>query len=291
MKPLSNRWSTVGGQQQPILAVELLLIAAVAPRLDVAGDQVLHALDPGDAAGVLDRAHVVPKLTLTTARLDERGPLGLANRRVGGDRNLNASFPFLDVPLGRRRVAFDLADLPSDIGHARSLIADQRKQRRCQAHADLRQVDGLQSVALRGKRGVLAGQVRAQSGDMILRTDGVGEPLPADADPPADLAPVHAGGTEFLRLRALQAVATDNAKCGNSGVEERENNVPGSDLTHELVEGIAVTVLVALGRPQIAALDLLAEGPVLIDPPIAHALFRPYSLSQGPFPGQHFRLL
>src|ERR1700687_2919836 len=120
---------------------------------------------------------------------------------------------------------------------------------------------------------------------MILRTDGIGEPLPADADPPADLAPVHGGGAEFLRFRALMAIAIDNAKRRDACVAEGEDDVCGSDLAHELVERIAVTVLVALRRPQIAAVDFLAKGLVLVDPPIAHAPSCLYGLSQGPFSG------
>src|ERR1700728_2297797 len=118
----------------------------------------------------------------------------------------------------------------TDIGHARSLLADQRKERRCQGRADLRQIDALQSVAVRGQRGVLARQVRAQPGDVILRTDGIGKPLPANADPPADLTPVNAGSAEFLGLRALAAIAADDAERRNACVAEREDDVSGSDL-------------------------------------------------------------
>src|SRR5271166_6457232 len=156
------------------------------------------------------------------------------------------------------------------VGHTSSLFADQCKERRCESRADLRQVDALQAVAVQGQRGVLARQLRAQPGDVILGTDGVVEPPPPDAGPPTDLAPVHAGRAEFLRLRALPAIATDDAERGNACVAEREDDVSGRDLAHKFVEGIAVTVLVALGRPQIAALNLLAERLILVDPPIAH---------------------
>jgi len=57
---------------------------------------------------------------------------------------------------------------------------------------------------------------------------------------------------------------------------------PRRDLAHEFVEGIAVTVLVALRGPQIAALNLLAESLVLIHPPIAHS----YSLVRYSIPRQ-----
>src|ERR1700691_4958539 len=106
---------------------------------------------------------------------------------------------------------------------------------------------------------------------MVLWANGIHESLPAHAAPPADLTPVRAGGPEFLRLRALAAIAAHDAERGDACVAEGEDDVSGRDLTHELVEGIAVAVLVALGRPEIAALDLLAEGLVLVDPPISHS--------------------
>src|SRR5579883_2223053 len=42
------------GQEQTIFAIEALLIAAVSPGLNVARDQVLHALHSGNTAGVFD---------------------------------------------------------------------------------------------------------------------------------------------------------------------------------------------------------------------------------------------
>src|SRR6185312_6183759 len=113
--------------------------------------------------------------------------------------------------------------------------------------------------------------MRAQARNVILGTDRIGKTLLANAHPPADLAPVRAGGAEFLRLRALSAIAADDAEGSNARVAEREDDVAGRDLPHELVEGIPVSVLVALWRPEVPALDLLAEGLILIDPPIAHA--------------------
>src|ERR1700739_5109867 len=95
-------------------------------------------------------------------------------------------------------------------------------------------------------------------------------PKPQTPRPPADLAPVGPGGTEFLRLRALPAIPADDAERRDARVEEREDDVTGCNLAHELVERIAVAVLVALRGPEITALGLLAEGLVLVDPPIAH---------------------
>lgn len=92
------------GQEQIVLTVEPLVVTAIAPGLDVARDQVLRALHTGDPAGVLNRAHVVPEESLTTARQDERSFLGLRDRRIGIDISLDAPLPFLDVALGCRRV-------------------------------------------------------------------------------------------------------------------------------------------------------------------------------------------
>jgi hypothetical protein len=85
---------------------------------------VLHSLDVGDAAGTLDRTYVDPKDALTATRLDECGSLRLPDRGIGSNCDLNALLPFLCVPLGCRRVAFYLADFVTDIGYARSLLAD-----------------------------------------------------------------------------------------------------------------------------------------------------------------------
>jgi hypothetical protein len=75
---------------------------------------------------------------------------------------------------------------------------------------------------------------------------------------------------QFLRFRALPAITTDDAERRDARVEEREDDVARCNLAHEFVERIAVAVLVTLWGPQITALDLLAEGLILVDPPIAH---------------------
>src|SRR5579864_5621782 len=113
---------------------------------------------------------------------------------------------------------------------------------------------------------------------MILGPDGMVETLPANAYSPADLAPVGAGGAKLLRLRTLPAIAADDAERGNARIAEREYDVAGSDLAHEFIEGIAVAALVAFGRPEIPALDFLAESLILIDPPISHQCPDMYTL-------------
>src|SRR6185437_11148239 len=208
------------GQEQTIFAIEALLIAAVSPGLNVARDQVLHALHTGDPACMLNRAHVVPEESLATTRHDECSSLGLRDCRIGIDISLDASLPFLDIALGRRRVALNPADPLTDIGDLLRLRTDQRKQRPSELPADLRQIHTLQTVAFGGQRCVFASQMSAQPRNVILGTDCVGETLPANAHSPADLAPVGAGEAKFLRLRAVSAIATDDAEGGDARIAE-----------------------------------------------------------------------
>ncbi len=60
-----------------------------------------------------------------------------------GNCHLNPALPFLNVFFRRRRVAFDLTDFATEIGHARCLVANQSKKSRCETPADLRQIDAL----------------------------------------------------------------------------------------------------------------------------------------------------
>lgn len=53
-----------------------------------------------------------------------------------------------------------------------------------------------------------------------LRPDGIGQALPADANPPANLAPVRAGVAEFLWFRALTTVATDDDERSDACIAE-----------------------------------------------------------------------
>ena len=59
------------GQEQAVLAVQALLVIAVAPGLDVAADQVVGVGDSGDAAGSLDGPDVLLEHALADAGGDE----------------------------------------------------------------------------------------------------------------------------------------------------------------------------------------------------------------------------
>jgi len=69
-----NRW----GEEQPILAVEALLVRAVAPWLDVAGPQIVRALDTGDTTTRLYSLNSLSEQTLSAPRHYERFFLGRA---------------------------------------------------------------------------------------------------------------------------------------------------------------------------------------------------------------------
>src|SRR6266513_6212804 len=171
MNPLSNRWSTVGVSNRPFSPSSrgsLLLSRQGCMWLAI---RCSMRATRGNAAGMFNRAHVVPEEPLTATRLDECGPLGLRDRRIGIDGSLDSSLPFLDVPLRRRRVALDPADVLPDIGDPVGLRADQREQGRSEPPADLGQIDALQTIAVRGQRRVFARQIRPQSRDVILGAD------------------------------------------------------------------------------------------------------------------------
>src|ERR1700730_17805092 len=92
---------------------------------------------------------------------------------------------------------------------------------------------------------------------------------------PADVFPVLAGRSELLRFRAFPTVGLSNADRDDPGVDEREDQIAGRDLAHGFIVGISRAIRVALGRPEVAALKLVAVCLVLVDPPIAHKARRP----------------
>jgi hypothetical protein len=70
-------------------------------------------------------------------------------------------------------------------------------------------------------------------------------------------------------VRELWVRHRDADGC-NSGIHEREDQIARRDFAHALIKGIVVPVRVALRRPEISALDLMAERLILISPPVAH---------------------
>jgi hypothetical protein len=76
----------VGGQQQAVLAVEALAVVGVAPRLAVAGAQVLDAIHAGQPAGGLALHHVLLEQALAASGQYHCLARGLGQVQVGGDR-------------------------------------------------------------------------------------------------------------------------------------------------------------------------------------------------------------
>lgn len=56
-------------EEETVLSVQPLLVAAVPPRADMARDEVLHSIHPGYPARVLDASHLFPKESLPSPRL------------------------------------------------------------------------------------------------------------------------------------------------------------------------------------------------------------------------------
>ena len=86
-----------GRQEQAVLAVQALLVVAVAPGLDVAADQVVGIGDSGDAALILDGPDVLLEDSLADAGGDEGLLFGFRELGAAGDLALEV------VALGTNR--------------------------------------------------------------------------------------------------------------------------------------------------------------------------------------------
>ena len=82
-----------GRQEQVVLAVQALLIIAVAPGLDVAADQVVGIGDSGDAALILDGPDVLLEDSLADAGGDEGLLFGFRELGAAGDLTLTRIEP------------------------------------------------------------------------------------------------------------------------------------------------------------------------------------------------------
>lgn len=60
-KPFVEEMVNGGREQQPIFATQPLVVRAVAPGLDMTGDQMLASLDLRHATGSLDRRDIGPE--------------------------------------------------------------------------------------------------------------------------------------------------------------------------------------------------------------------------------------
>ena len=105
---------------------------------------------------------------------------------------------------------------------------------------------------------------------MVLRSDAVGQLRELHLHFPTDVFPVLTRTSELQRLGVLPAIGLSDPNREYSSVHEGEDQIARGDFTHRLVKGIPCTVGVALGRPEITALNFVAVGLILIDPPVAH---------------------
>jgi hypothetical protein len=162
--------------------------------------------------------------------------------------------------------------------------ADEMRELQCERLRELGEVDPLEPATVRLERRVLGGQERPQQLHPLDRPDDGRHLLPLDVDPPADLLPVAADVAELAGLGVLVGVGGRDAEGLDAGIGEAEDEVSGRDLAHRVVERVPAPAGVALGRPEIAAGEFVAEGLVLVHPPIAHErdlVRRPFRLWFG----------
>src|SRR5580700_247723 len=237
----------------------------------MARDQMLTPLNLGHTTGPLDGLNIVPKDTLSASCQNQRLAFGFCQSTIIANSCFDAALPFLKRRLGGRTEFLRPTHGAPRISHLVGFIANQSKDdcRECGAHSG--QINTLQTVAARAQGRVLIGQEVAELPDMIFRSNLVSDLPKADIDFPADCSPVRSGTAELGRLWTFVAKRTRDPQCGNTGIEEGEDDVPGSHLAHRLVERIALVIRFSLRRPKIAALDLLPVSLILVNPPVAHA--------------------
>src|ERR1700740_2403561 len=105
---------------------------------------------------------------------------------------------------------------------------------------------------------------------MILGTHLVCALAKRHLDLPSDRAPVATDAAKLSRLGTLVAIRACNSQRSDACIAEREDNIAGRHFAHGFIERVALAVRLALGRPQVAARDLLGVGLILIDPPVPH---------------------
>lgn len=113
-------------------------------------------------------------------------------------------------------------------------------------------------------------QQRPQEADVIFRAKLGLKLLESNTNFLTDVVPVSSSLTELLGLGALITIGSRDADGGDASINKWHDQVAWCDLAHGFVEGISIAVGVALWCPEISALKFVAEGLILIDPPIAH---------------------
>ena len=113
-------------------------------------------------------------------------------------------------------------------------------------------------------------QDRLQNFDVILGADFVEQGNKQGIHSPADVLPILPRRTKLSWLGTLPAVGLGDTDGRDSCIYKRKDQISWCNLPHRLIEGIPPTIGVAFWRPQIAPGNLMAEGLILVDPPISH---------------------
>ena len=100
---------------------------------------------------------------------------------------------------------------------------------------------------------------------VVRRSDGPLDRRETNVNFPADVRPVRARRAKLDGLRAFVTIRLGDADGADKRALKAEDDVARRDLAHELVEGIAGFVSVALGRPELAAGDFVAVSVVLVE--------------------------
>ena len=87
---------------------------------------------------------------------------------------------------------------------------------------------------------------------------------------PSNNVPGFADVAELGRARARVAIGNGKPSASEAGGRIGEDHVARNDFAEKIVVAVAGTVSIALGRPDVAAFKFMAEGLIVINPPVAH---------------------
>jgi hypothetical protein len=134
----------------------------------------------------------------------------------------------------------------------------------------VREVDALESAAIRKQRSILGRQQGCQNVHVLRRTDREPQFREPNIDPPSDSIPIRTGRPELGGLWRFVRMGHGKPDRLDKRVGKGEHCVGRCDLSHEVVEGIANITLLSLRRPEVSAAYFMAVGLVLVYPPVAH---------------------
>ena len=207
----------------------------------MAGNQVRRIFNPGNAAASLNLTYPFLEQPLSAPRPDESFAIGCNDCRIARDLLLQPCFPHVQIVRWHRQ------DVARRVRDDLSLIAYEADQGVRHILWHFRQVHGLNAIPVVLQRAVFRGQERTQEIDMFLRPDPVHELAEAHGNLPADILPVLASIAELKGFWTFPAIGLCGADGANEGVFEGEDDVSWGHLPHGLVEGVPVSVGVALG--------------------------------------------